>query len=282
MKLVKKVLASVLAASLATTSLFAAKENWPKEIKFGVIPVSGSTSLKENYTPIAKYLEEKLGVKVKLIFAGDYTGIITGMQHKHIDIANFGPKSYVEAAKRANAQAVVIEVDEKTGTAGYKAMIITKKGSGLKSLADIKGKTWAFTSSQSTSGTLVPTVMFKKEGIEPKEYFKKVMYSGGHEASVLSVKAGKIDAAAVASIDFDRGVGKQWSNDEFNFIWESELIAGSPIAVRGDLPQDLKDAVQKAFIEYKDPEGLKRLRLAGYIKTDDKTYDPIRELAKLK
>lgn len=281
MKLLKKVAVGITALSLAASSMMA-KDNWPKELVFGVIPVAGSTSMKENFGPLTDYLSKKLGIKVEMKLAGDYTGIITGMQHNHIDVAYLGPKSYVEAAKRANAEAIVVEVDGESGLPGYNGTIITKKGSGLKTLEDIKGKTWAFTSSQSTSGTLVPTVMFSKAGIDPKKYFSKVVYSGGHEASILSVKAGKVDAASTNNLDFNRGLGKHWNKDDFNIIWTSDLIPGAPIAVKKDLPADLKKSLKEAFLSYKDPEGLKRLKNKGFIEGDDSVYNPVRELIKLK
>ena len=281
MKMIKKLAVATMALGL-TASTMMAQQQWPKEINFGVIPVAGSSSMKENFGPLAEYLQKQLGIKVNLQMAGDYTGIITGMQHKHIDVAYFGPKSYVEAAKRANAEALVVEVDGESGLPGYRGTIITKKGSGLKSLEDIKGKKWAFTSSQSTSGTLVPTVMFSKAGINPKDYFSKVVYSGGHEASILSVKAGKVDAASTNNLDFNRGLGKHWEKEQFNIIWTSDLIPGAPMAARGDLPTSLKMALKGAFLSYNDTDGLKRLKNKGFIKGDDKVYDSVRELIKLK
>ena len=281
MKLIKNITVATLALTLGTTSMMA-QEKWPEKLTFGVIPVAGSTSMKENFGPLTDYISKQLGIKVEMKLAGDYTGIITGMQHNHIDVAYLGPKSYVEAHKRANAEALVVEVDGESGLPGYRGTIITKKGSGLKSLADIKNKTWAFTSSQSTSGTLVPTVMFSKAGINPKDYFKKVVYSGGHEASILSVKAGKVDAASTNNLDFNRGLGRHWNKDQFNVIWTSDLIPGAPIAARGDLPSSLKMALKGAFLSYNDPEGLKRLKNKGFIKGDDSVYDSVRELIKLK
>jgi len=280
----KTILGKIATATLAltlSTSAFAA-DKWPEKLTFGVIPVAGSTSMKENFGPLTKYLEDQLGIKVEMKLAGDYTGIITGMQHKHIDVAYLGPKSYVEAAKRANAEAIAVEVDGESGLPGYRGTIITKKASGLKSLEDIKGKKWAFTSSQSTSGTLVPTVMFSKKGIDPKKYFSKVLYSGGHEASILSVKAGKVDAASTNNLDFNRGLGKHWNKDDFNIIWTSDLIPGAPIAVVKTLPSSLKMALKGAFLSYKDKEGLKRLKNKGFIAGDDSVYDSVRELIKLK
>jgi phosphonate transport system substrate-binding protein len=205
------------------------------------------------------------------------------MQFKHIDLAYFGPKSYVEAADRANAEALVMEVAE-DGSKGYKGVIITRKGSDIKSMDDAKGKVWAFTDPNSTSGTLVPTVFFVKTlKIDPEQYFSKVIYSGSHEASILAVKSGKVDIASTNDLDLARGDGKSWQTDkDFQVLWTSELIPGSPMACRSDLPDSLKEALKEAFLSYNDQEGLKMLKLQGYAATDDATYNPIREQIEVK
>lgn len=281
MKLIKKITLATFALGMSVTSMFA-QEKWPEKINFGVIPTAGSTSMKENFSGLTEHLNKKLGINVELQLAGDYTGVITGMQHKHIDVAYFGPESYVQAQKRANAEALVVEVDAESGLPGYRGIILTKKDSGLNTLESIKDKTWAFTSSQSTSGTLVPTVMFSKSGIDPQKYFSKVLYSGGHEASILSIKAGKIDAASTNTLDFNRGLGKAWTENDFNIIWTSDLIPGSPMAVRGDLPESLKKALKEAFISYNDKDGLNKLKIKGYIEANDSMYNPIRDLIEVK
>ncbi len=278
----KKLGLATLAVTISAQTLSANPQNWPKEVNFGVVPVAGATSIKDTFGGLSTYLEKTLGIKVNLQTAGDYTGVISAMEHNHVQIAYFGPKSYVEAQKRAKAQAVAVEVGEETGLPGYYGMILTKKGSGLKTLEDIKGKKWAFTSSQSTSGTLVPTVMFSKKGINPQKYFSKVLYSGGHEASILSVKAGKVDAASTNNLDFNRGLGRNWKKDDFNIIWESELIPGSPMTVRSDLPESFKMAVMGAFLSYNDKAGLSKLKLKGFAPAKDSDYNPVRELIELK
>lgn len=116
---------------------------------------------------------------------------------------------------------------------GYHSIIISKKSSNLTSLESLKGKTWAFTDPNSTSGTLVPSVYLKKQGIDQQKYFSKVIYSGGHEASILSVKAGRLDAAATNDLDFQKGLGKGWKEDDFNVIWTSELITNYQLLTLG-------------------------------------------------
>ena len=262
--------------------LYAKEATWPEKISFGVIPVAGSTSMTKMFSGLTSHLQASLGIKVKLQMAGDYTGVISAMQHKHIEFAYLGPKSYVEAAKRAGAEAIAAEVSNNMDTPGYYGLIISKKGSGLKTIDDLKNKRWAFTSSNSTSGTLLPMIYFLKMGIKPKEYFSKVLYSGGHEASILSLKAGRIDAVATNTLDFARGEGLHWKQEDFNIIRRSQMIPSSLIAVRSDIPATLKQAIKEALLSYKDKEGLAKMNIKRFESVDDSHYDTIRELIIMK
>ena len=285
MKVLKKWFASfvfiVIALATVVPTVQAAPDQWPEKLTFGIIPVASARNISESFGNLVSYLEKQLGVKIKLQIAGDYSAVINGMQYKHVDLAYFGPKSYCEAAKRAGAEAVAVEIGQ-SGIAGYYGYIITKKGSGLKNLDDLKCKKWAFTDPQSTSGTLVPTVHFMDLGIDPQQYFSKVIYSGSHESSILAVKAGKVDGASTNNLDFARGLGKEWTKNDFNIIWKSDLLPGSPIAVRSDLPPSLKMAIKGAFVSYNDSQGLEKLKLKGYLAGNDRMYDGIRKLIALK
>lgn len=277
-----KIVSAILVTFGMVCTLNATEADWPKELRFGIIPTAGVASLEEKWSGLVKYLEEGLGIGVKIQVTNDYTGIITSMAHKHTDIAYFGPESYVEAAKRANAIALVAELQKGSDKPGYTGIIISKKDSGLTSIENLKGKTWAFTDPKSTSGTLVPMVMLAKRGIEPEKYFSKVIYSGSHEASILSVKAGKVDAASTNDLDMARGEGKAWSKDDFNIIWKSDLIVGAPIAVRKDLPQDLQDKIKELLLNFNDKAELDKLNQAGFVDIKDSDYDSIRDLIELK
>ncbi len=281
MKNVWKIFLSLLLFTTLAAPQAQANKDWPKELTFGVIPVASSRNMTDSFDPLIKHLEKQLKLKVKLQTAGDYSAVITGMQHNHIDLAYLGPKSYCEAAQRAGAEAIAVEVGE-NGVAGYHGYIITKADSNLKSIEDLKGKRWAFTDPQSTSGTLVPTVYFNTLHIDPESYFSKVIYSGSHEASILSVKAGKVDGASTNDLDFARGLGKGWNQKDFNIIWTSKLIPGSPIAVRKALPDSLKKAIKEAFVSYKDKDGLSRLKISGYAPGEDSMYNEIRTLIAVK
>jgi phosphonate transport system substrate-binding protein len=272
-------------ALLFCTSLtaLAVPSDWPEKLTVGLIPTESSANITERFENLKNHLIKQLGIPVELKTSTDYAGVITAMQFKHIDVAYFGPKSYVEAAQRANAECFVIEIAE-DGSKGYYGVLISKKGSPVTSIEAAKGKTFAFTDPNSTSGTLVPTVYFVKElKIDPEKYFSKVIYSGSHEASMLSIKGGKVDIASTNDLDMARGEGKLWEKDkDFNILWTSKLIPGSNMAYRKDIPESLKKALKDAFISYSDKDGLAKLKLKGYGPVTDNVYDPIREQIEVK
>lgn len=269
-------------AMLAATDVIAVPQDWPRQLNFGVIPTDSSANITDRFDNLGKYLEKRLGVKIVLKTATDYAAVITGMQFKHIDVAYFGPKSYVEAAARAGAECFVLEIAQ-DGSSGYHSLMIVRKDSPYRNIQDLKGKIWAFVDPNSTSGRLVPLVHFLQDlHIDPDSFFAKVIYSGGHEASMLAVKNGKVDAAATNDLDMARGNGKEWNQDkDFTVLWKSPLIPGSPIAYRKDLPVSLKKALQEALLSYNDPEGLNKLKLKGYMAVTDDMYKPVRDMMAL-
>lgn len=95
-----------------------AQQKWPSKIRVGLIPTEGGADIVKRFKPLMAHLEEELGIKVEGTSAADYAGLITAMANQHLDFAYFGPKSYVEAADRAGAEALVLELDD-SGQPGY-------------------------------------------------------------------------------------------------------------------------------------------------------------------
>lgn len=286
MKSVLRILAALICLTMAAGSPVLAKQDWPEKINVGLIPTEGGADIKVRFEPLMTHLEKELGIKVEPFSASDYAGIITAMSHKHIDFAYFGPKSYVEASARAGAEALALELN-KDGAKGYYGIIITHKDSGITTLeqATDKTRTFCFTDPNSTSGCLVPSVLFYRDLETPPEaLFKEVSFSGSHGASMLAVKNRKVDVASTNNIDFNRMIEKgAVSRDEFNIVWTSELIPGAPMCGRKDLPQSLKAAFTGALMSFNfDRQGLDKLQNGGYAPVDDATYDVVRYMKRLK
>lgn len=276
-------LAVLVAAALPALAATPCKD-WPAKLRMGVIPTEGAADTAKRFLPLTDHLKKTLGVDVEVFTASDYAGIITAMANKHIEFAYFGPKSYVEAAEKANAEAVAMEISM-DGEPGYYGIIISKKDSGITTLEQAKGKTFAFTDPNSTSGFLVPNVLFARDlKVKPQDYFSQVKFSGSHGASILAVKNGDIQVVATNTEDMSRMEEKgAASMKDFNLVWKSELIPGSPYAVRADMPVSLKAAFTGALMLFNnDKEGMQKLQIGGFLPANDASYDIIRYLNKLK
>ncbi len=256
-----------------------------KVLKMGLIPADDADEMLRNYEPIQEYLSAELGIPVEIQVTSDYTAAIEAMRAKHIDMAWFGPFSYVIAANVAGAEAIVNGVKASTGSATYKSLIIVNVDSGIKSLEDLKGKTFAFVDPASTSGNLIPRKMLLESGIDPDNDFSTSYYAGTHNAVQYAIANGKVDAGASGDNVYQRMIDAGEIDPEVNIVlYESEPIPGSPIVVRGDLPEELKKKIQNALINM-DQQTIHKVDgwggIARYQKVSDSDYDIIRETAKI-
>lgn len=256
----------------------------PTVLRMGLIPAEDSAEMMNKYKPLQQYLEKELNVKIEMSVATDYTGVVEAMRSKKLDFAWFGPLTYLLAEKEAGAEPLVVENQAATGT-GYHSLIIARKDSGLKSIEDLKGKTYAFVDPGSTSGYLIPSAMYKKSNIDPKQYFKDLKFAGGHDAVAMAVKNKQVDAGSMDDVTFNKMVkGGILNKDDYTIIWTSDIIPGSPIACRSDLDPDLKNRLKQALISVgdKDPKSIGGLgSVTKYVETNKDFYNPVREAATL-
>jgi phosphonate transport system substrate-binding protein len=163
----------------------------------------------------------------------------------------------------------------------YKSIIIARKDSPIKSINDLKGHTYAFVDPGSTSGYMVPAAAFKKLGITPEKDFKQVMYSGGHDATIVAVGEGKVNAGAVADRIYERGCAKGLADcSKIKVVWQSDQIWNDPVLYRKTLPEDLKKKIREAFYSVKNLPFGEMGTVARFDPITDKDYDSLRDIAK--
>ncbi|MBE0468595.1 MAG: phosphonate ABC transporter substrate-binding protein [Methyloprofundus sp.] len=266
-------------AILAAVSLQAAQA---KGLVMGLIPAENNEEMIQRFEPMRAYLEKKTGEKIKVFTATDYAGVIEGMRKGRVDMAWFGPLSYVLAEREAGAEAFAVGVRASTGLSTYRTLFIVPEGSEVKSIADLKGKSVAFVDPASTSGGLIPTYMVKKAtGLMPKEFFGKFTYAGSHDAAEMAVKNKSVDAAADNDITYDAMLKKGLITEQSNRVLVySDPLPGSPMAYRKDLDEDLKrkirDAILYAHYEMAAVTGYGTLNKYEQANTAD--YQEIRDL----
>ena len=252
-------------------------------LRLGLIPADDAAEMLRNYEPLAQYLESELGLKVEIQVTNDYTAAIEAMRNEHIDVAWFGPFSYILAAREAGAEALVNGVRRDTGRSTYRSVIVTHKDSGIKTADDLKGRSFAFVDPASTSGHLIPRKLLLDNGIDPDNDFSTMFYAGTHNSAVMAVVNGTVDAAATSDTTYFRMLKEGEIDDEnIVIILESPDIPGSPIAVRGGLPEELKARISQAMIDF-DEQTLYRVQGWGdikeYLAVTDSDYDIIREVS---
>jgi phosphonate transport system substrate-binding protein len=258
----------------------------PKVLRVGFVPAEDAQQVIQNAQPIVAILEKQLGMEVQPFVATDYTGVVEALRGNKLDIAFLTPASYVLAKNEANVRVVL--KSERKGSPYYYAAIITRADSGIKTLEDLRGKTFAFGDPVSTSANVFPRKMFHERGIDPVRDFKQILYSGGHDATVLAVLNRKVDAGATYANSPDNN-DTAWmrylKNPEdvkkIRAIAFSEPIPADNLVINGSLDERTAKKIEDTFIELsRDPKGKQMLRdlyqIDGFVPATDKDYDSVR------
>jgi phosphonate transport system substrate-binding protein len=247
----KLLTATALTAILASSAV-------AQEIKEFNIGILGGENAQDRMTSNECFrakVEEALGVPVKLFTPADYDGVIQGLLGGTIDYAGLGASAYAKIYL-TNPEAVDVQLTTQNvdGTTGYYSIGFARKDSGITSMDDAKGKSFAFADPNSTSGYLVPAAELSATYGKLEDYFSEVKMSGGHEQTIVGVANGDFDAG-VAWADglgnwedgFTNGAFRKAADaglvdmNEITEIWRSKLIPNGPYVIRRSLPQDVKD-----------------------------------------
>lgn len=253
-----------------------------KELRLSAIPDENPQEMLRIYTPFADYLAREIGIPVKFTPVVDYAATVEGLAAGRLDMVWYGGFTSVQAARRAPGATRIIMRKE---DAEFKSEFITQKGSGIKSLKDLKGKTFSFGSVSSTSGHLMPRYFLLKAGINPEKDFSKFSFSGAHDATAAWVEAGRVDAGALNFLVWEKLVqNKKIDTNKVTVFWTTPHYVDYVWTVRGGLGGALVDKITKAFLklDYKNPEHKKLLdlhRTKGYIPAKNADWKGIEEAA---
>ena len=225
------------------------------------IPDESPTELARKAAPLMKYLEAQLGMKVEYTPVTDYAAAVEALVNKKVDLAWFGGFTFVQANVRSAGKMIPLvqrEEDEK-----FRSVFITGD-LGVKTLADLKGKDVSFGSQSSTSGHLMPRSFLLQNGINPEKDFKRVAYSGAHDATVAAVAAGKVQAGALNISVWERLVAdKKVDTDKVKVFFTTPPYYDYNWTVHSDMPAALREKLSAALLglNKNTPEGKEILDL---------------------
>lgn len=276
---------SLLAVALAAGTMMIAgpvladKTN-PDKLRVALLPDENASTLIQNAQPLKKYLEQTLKKEVEIIVTTDYSSMIEAMRFGRIDVAYFGPFSYVLAKSKAT-EIEPFAVGVEKGKPNYHSILIATVGGPVNELKDVKGNPFAFGDQASTSSHLAPRTHLAKNGLIGNTDYK-VVHLGQHDAVARAVAAGQVPAGALSEQIYRSLVEtKKIDPTKVKKIGLSEAIPNYPMTLQGYLKPELKDAIRNAFLELKDPVILKLFRIDGFAQASDKDYDVLREMAKI-
>jgi phosphonate transport system substrate-binding protein len=253
----------------------------PDPLRVGLIPNQSPESVEAQYEPFGDYLSQQLGREVELTVPTNYTAVVEAMVNDELDLAYFGGLTYVQARDRGDVTPLVTEVNPGTGDTTYRTVIIVPPDSDIEEVEDIEGRTFAFGSANSTSGSLYPAITLQDEGIDYRTDLEEFTYTGGHDATAQAVANGGVDAGGLEDrILYDLIDKGDVEEDSVRVIEESDPIEGYPWVARGALTDDLKEQIAEAFLDIEDPTLLDLLRAESYERVEAEDYDYVEEKAR--
>lgn len=311
------------AATGAAAAVMDEKAGWPATFRVGFFASDDAEKTLKDNEPFRAYMEKSLGIPVELFTGTSYSAVIEAMRAERVEGMLVGPFAYVLAVQEAQAEALAIDVGLEADATSYNpdapthyySVIFTKKGSGIVTLADLKGQDFTFVDPASTSGHLAPKTLLIKNGLNPDADMKTV-FAGSHPSSVLAVWNDQAPAGATfennlytlakeGQIEFcgfaDGKTAVKRSAEEIKALYDacpdgklvmiaySEEIPSTPFAVRSTLPNSFKQAVKDALLAVKDDDKLVVALKSWYVDPSaslgldrlDQYYNSLRDIAKL-
>ncbi|MBI2204070.1 MAG: putative selenate ABC transporter substrate-binding protein [Candidatus Rokubacteria bacterium] len=255
----------------------------PDVLRISAIPDENPNELMRIYTPFAEYLAKELGMKVQFTPVVDYAATVEGLAAKKLDLVWYGGFTSVQAVKRTSGSAKRLILRQED--AEFKSVFVAKPGSGIRTLADLKGKSFAFGSVSSTSGHLMPRYFLLKSGVAPDREFKRIAFSGAHDATALWVESGKVDAGALNFLVWEKLVQqKKVDVGKVDVFYTTPPYVDYVWTARGDLDRGVTDKLVAAFLklDYANAEHRRLLdlhRTKKYIRANDADWKSIEEAA---
>ena len=270
------ILHSKLLKSLLLLSLSAAPALAQQTLKVTTIPEEAATEQIRKFGPLTKYLERTVGMKVEFTPVNDYPAAVESLVNKQVDLVWFGGFTFVQAHLRSGGK--VVPIAQREEDTQFRSVFISQTDSGIKTLADLKGKQVSFGSASSTSGHLMPRSFLLDAKIDPDKDFKRVAYSGAHDATIASVVGGRVDAAALDITVWRKFVDeKKVDTAKVNVFFTTPPYFNYNWSVHADMPVALRERITKALLDLSmaNPEGKEILtlnRATKYVPTSPENY----------
>lgn len=253
----------------------------PQALRVSMIPATDPARALRDSQPLVDHLGQRIGRRVELTIPTSYAAVVEALINDQVDIAYLGGFTYVQASARAGAVPLV----QRERDQQFHSVFVTQPGSPIRGLGDLAGHTFAFGDVNSTSGHLMPEADLRKAKVDP-QVIARALYTGGHDATLLAVANGKVDAGALDEVVFQRMTQEGKVPAErvrvfhrtppfFDYVW----------AARKGLDPGVQQSFSRALLDLDparppDKALLELLSASRYVKAEDASYDRLRQVAR--
>ena len=268
--------AALRALALAALAIPTAARAQGKPLHLVLTPSQKPTNLVDAGEEFAQALAKLSGLPFRVTVASDYAAVIEALRNRTADLAFVHPVGYVLASREAKATIVVRNVWH--GKATFTSRIYVRRDSGLKQIEDLRGKTIAFVDPASSSGYTYPMVMLMQRGLvknrDPRTFFREVVFSGAHDASMRALLNGHVDAIASFDLAREQYLKDPAERDRIVSIAETPPIPEAGIAARDGMDPARFAKIRAALLQIRGPAHaalLKRLYgIVGFEPAEDR------------
>ncbi len=276
--------ATFLALAICFPGLRSATADTPQPLRVTAIPDEAPTELARKFAPLGRYLQTRLGVPVEWTPVTDYAAAVEALVNGKVDLAWFGGFTFIQAKVRSGGQ--VIPLVQRVEDQNFQSVFITGASSGIRSLADLKGRTFSFGSQSSTSGHLMPRSFLLQAGIDPERDMGRLSFSGAHDATIAAVAGGKVDAGAVNISVWEKFVAERKVDpQQVKVFYTTPTFYDYNWSVSAKMPEALRDRLRQAFLDLspdtaEGKEILSLQRASRFIPTRPENYQSIEAAAR--
>lgn len=274
----------ILVLILSITPFWVFAQTPQDKVRIGLIPEMNVFKQMERFKPLSGYLSEQSGIEVEFTILSRYGNIIENFRNKNLDGAFLGSFTGALAIKKIGVVPLVRPVNL-DGESTYHGYIYTRKDSGIKDVADMEGKRFAFVDKATTAGYVFPLAYLKEHGVtDPDSFFSDYFYAGSHDASLLAVLNKEADVGASKNTVFDWVRNSEPRIDaEIAIIAESSRVPSNGLCVRKGLDTAIAQKLKGALLNLDaTPEGkqiLEKMKFVRFIDTTVDDYRPVLSLA---
>jgi phosphonate transport system substrate-binding protein len=252
-----------------------------RTLRLAMIPSTDPGKIVRDSQPLVKYLEKETGSRIELVVPTNYAAVVEAVANDQVDIVYLGGFTFVQASRRAG----VVPLVQRERDQNFHSVFITQPKSGINTLADLKGHSFAFGDVNSTSGHLMPAYYMRAANVD-QGLIAKALYTGGHDATALAVANGKVDAGAMDELVYGNMMKSgKITPEQVRIFYTTPAFFDYVWAARKGLDPKLSGSFGDALLKLdaSNPEQkvlLDLLNATKYLRADDSSYDKLRQAAR--